>query len=444
MLQQFKDYIRSEKLLPENGKTLLAVSGGVDSVVMTDLYYRAGFPAEVAHCNFKLRGHESDADEDFVRRVAEGYHMDVYVKSFDTKAYADTKGISIQMAARELRYQWFEELLDDTRLERIATGHHLDDAIETFFINLLRGTGIRGFHGILPRQNNIVHPLLFARRNEIEKYQRHRGLSYREDSSNISDKYKRNQVRHHVLPALEKMQEDYRRIFSENFERIRQAEEIFRQKVQEEFQKIHEARGEEVYFDINKLRKLHPLETYLFEFLAPYNFHYREIKKVVASLDAIPGKKFYSDTHLLIKDRRYLIVTTRKTDEADFYTIEKNDTHLSQPVPMRMTTQPFSSGVVISGKTSVAMLDYDKLRFPLRIRKWERGDRFRPLGMKQQKKLSDFFIDEKFSLLEKEQTWLLLSGTDIVWVINQRIDDRYKITENTKTIFRIELLDEEN
>ena len=444
MFQRFQEFVKKEDLLPEKGKTLLAVSGGMDSIVMADLYYRASYPAAIAHCNFKLRAEESDEDQAFVRRLAETYNLPFYTKNFDTQGYASQNGISIQMAARELRYNWFEELLEDSSLKLVAAGHHLDDAIETFFINLMRGSGIRGIHGILPRQNNLVHPLLFATRREIDVYLKQNKLSYREDSSNLSHKYTRNKIRHQLLPALEEMQDDYRQIFRGNFERIRQSEEIFKQKVKEEFEKVHQIKGDEVYFDIDKLRKLEPVETYLYEFLAPYNFHYREIKKIAVALDSIPGKKFYSETHVLIKDRRYLIVTKRKTGEPESFTVDEEDTYLSAPVSMRITKHAYTSDFVISGKTSVAMLDYDKLQFPLKLRRWKQGDRFQPLGMKHMKKLSDFFIDNKLSVLDKEKIWVLQSGMDIVWVVNHRIDERYKITNNTNWIFRIELFDEKN
>lgn len=444
MFQRFQEFVKKEDLLPEKGKTLLAISGGMDSVVLADLYYHSGFSASIAHCNFTLRGEESEQEQVFVRNLADTYGFPFYTKNFDTQEYASQNGISIQMAAREIRYSWFRELLKDPGLELLATGHHLDDSIETFFINLMRGSGIRGLHGILPRQNHLVHPLLFAGREEIATYIKENNLSYREDSSNRSDKYQRNKIRHYLLPVLEELHKDYRQSFEENFERIRQAEQIFKQKVEEEKVRVIQQEGKEVYFDIETLKQLKPLETYLFEFLSSYNFHYRQIKKVVAALDTIPGKQFYSDTHVLIKDRAKLILTPLHKRTTNQFEINEEDEFIEEPVRLKISKEPYTSEVEISGKENVAMLDYEKLRFPLKLRKWEQGDRFQPLGMKYMKKLSDFFIDNKLSVLEKEKVWVMQSGMDIVWVVNHRIDERYKITNSTNWIFRIELLDEKN
>ncbi|MCF8308539.1 MAG: tRNA lysidine(34) synthetase TilS [Bacteroidales bacterium] len=444
MIHRFQQFVKKENLLTEKGITLLAVSGGMDSVVLTDLFFQSGYPAAIAHCNFQLRGSESEGDREFVRNLAESYGLPFYTKNFDTQEYASKQGISIQMAARELRYSWFTELLKDPTLEGVATGHHLDDEIETFFINLMRGSGIRGFHGILPHSGKWIHPLLFAGRNDIKTYVEKNQLAYREDSSNRTVKFQRNKIRHQLLPALEKIHPGYRETFEENFERIRQTEEIFKQKVREEEQKIVSKSGEEIYLAIDKLKLLQPLTVYLYEFLAPYNFHYRQIKKIVAALNAIPGKKFYSKTHSLLKDREKLILSPIHTRDDRHFFIRQEDEVIYEPLTMRMTRQPYTPGIVIPRKENIAMLDCDKLEFPLMLRKWERGDRFCPLGMQQMKKLSDYFVDNKFSLMEKEQVWLLQSGNDIVWVINNRIDERYKVTDQTKEIYYIEVLDKVN
>lgn len=442
MLQQFQDYVKKNGLLPAEGSTLLAVSGGMDSVVLTDLYCRAGYPVAVAHCNFRLRGSESEQDKEFVRKLAGHYDVPFYSKDFDTSDYAEKKGVSIQMAARELRYSWFDELLQHKRLNTLATGHHLDDAIETFFINLLRGSGIRGIHGILPKQGYTVHPLLFTGRKKIDDYVRQNQLRYREDSSNQSMKYRRNAIRHQLLPVLESLHTGYRETLAENFERIRQAEAIFKHKVREEEQRIVIRKGVRRYYPVAALLKLQPIEGYLYEFLAPYNFHYRDVTHIAEALNGIPGKAFYSETHVLVKDRDDLIIAPRETIPDEKYTIEEEQQEVNEPVVLKISKQPFSSDVVISGKKNVAMLDYDKLSFPLQLRKWERGDRFCPLGMQKQKKVSDFFVDNKLSLLDKKNTWLLTSGRDIVWIIGHRIDDRYKVTESTRNILRIEKSEE--
>ncbi len=444
MFQRFQEFVKKEKLLPAKGKTLLAVSGGMDSVVMADLYYRAGYPAAIAHCNFKLRGEESEEDQAFVRRLAEAYDFPFYTKNFDTQEYANQNGISIQMAAREIRYRWFERLLESPDMECLAAGHHLDDSIETFFINLMRGCGIRGLHGILPRQGHLVHPLLFATREDIESYIRAHGLQYREDSSNRSEKYQRNKIRHRLLPLIEEMHKDYRQTFGENFERIRQAEQIFKQKVHEEYSKVADREGPDLCFDIGKLKELHPPETYLYEFLAPYGFHYRDIKKIVVALDSVPGKQFYSEQYLLLKDREKLILSEREEVHESFYTITEDMDYLEKPARVNISKRPYTKDTPIRRERNIAMLDYDKLQFPLKLRRWKQGDRFQPLGMKQMKLLSDFFIDNKLSVLEKERVWILESGMDIVWVAGQRIDERYKVTKDTQWVYQLEWLDDQN
>ena len=438
MLIEFTKYCQKEKLFKPDDKILLAVSGGVDSVVMCELFYLAGYKFGIAHCNFKLRGEESDEDEKFVRDLADKYKAKFYLKTFETKKYAVSNGISIQMAARELRYKWFEELLKSENYKYIATAHHSDDQIETFFINILRGTGIAGLHGILPKQNNIIHPLLFSNRKRIEDFRKKNNLKFREDSSNISEKYLRNKIRHRIIPLLKDINPEFEQIINKNIERFRETEKIYASQIEKERNKIVEIQEDKIVFPIKKLKILDSLSTYLYEFLSPYNFSFHVVEDIVAALDDIPGKQFFSPTHRLIKDREELIITPKKHENHSVEQYTVNEKSIDKPVNLKIDKVFSVRDFKIPQSNNIACLDYEKLKFPLILRKWKEGDYFYPLGLNSRKKLSDFFIDRKFSLLDKENAWLLCSGDKIVWIVGFRIDNRFKITKRTKKIFQIE------
>ena len=443
MLQKFINFVETENLSDKKQPVILAVSGGVDSVVMSELYHQAGLQFSIAHCNFNLRGAESDQDELFVKGLAEYYQVPSFCKSFDTLNFSKKNKLSIQMAARQLRYTWFDELVSKENYHCYATAHHLDDQIETFFINLLRGTGISGLHGILPRQGNLIHPLMFAHRNEIIEFAKQNNLKYREDSSNKKTIYTRNKIRHDLLPVIEDINPAYKNVITENINRFQQAEIIYNEKINEEIDKVFIRNEKSDRIDIKKLRLLEPLETYLYEMLKPYHFHFADVKDIISSLKGIPGKQFFSDTHRLIKDRDFLIIEKRKLKDLSKDTsvlISENDLNIELPIKLQLKKIIKNPSFKISSDKGVTCLDFSKLSFPLKIRKWEKGDYFYPLGMKQKKLLSNFFIDNKFSIIEKENTWLLLSGQDIIWIIGNRIDDRYKITAKTSTIYLIDLL----
>lgn len=438
MLIAFIKYCQKEKLFKQDEKILLAVSGGVDSVVMCELFYLAGYKFGIAHCNFKLRDEESDEDEKFVQNLADKYKANFYLKKFNTEKYAVSNGISIQMAARELRYKWFEELLKSENYKYVAAAHHSDDQIETFFINILRGTGIAGLHGILPKQNNIIHPLLFSNRKRIEDFRKKYNLKFREDSSNISEKYLRNKIRHRIIPLLKDINPEFEQIINKNIERFRETEKIYTGHIEEEKNKIVEIQEDKIVFPIKKLKKLDSLSTYLYEFLYPYNFSFHVVEDIVAAIDDISGKQFFSPTHRLIKDREELIITPKKHEDhsAEQYTV--NEKSIDKPVNLKIDNVFSARDFKIPQSNNIACLDYEKLKFPLILRKWKEGDYFYPLGLNSRKKLSDFFIDRKFSLLDKENAWLLCSSDKIVWIVGFRIDNRFKVTKKTKKIFQIE------
>lgn len=437
MLNRFKKFISDKNLFTPEHKLLVAVSGGMDSVVLAQLCHKAGYKFGIAHCNFGLRGDESEGDEKFVEQLANKFNVQFHTKHFDTKAFADTQNISVQMAARQLRYEWFEELRKANKYDRIVIAHHKDDEIETLFINLIRGTGIGGLHGIPLQRDKIVRPLLFAARADIENYAKSNKLLFREDSSNSSDKYIRNKLRHKVIPVLREINPNLGAAISRDIEHFQQVEKIYREAIGEKLAKLIVKRKNGIEVDVRKLLKLDPVSVYLFELLQPYGFNETACHDVLkAMIDDRTGRRFFSATHRLVTDRLRLIITSNAVSGEEEYLIQPGVKKITEPLSLTVSKSKAGS-YNISRSARVASVDFDKLKFPLAIRKWRKGDAFRPLGMKHKKKLSDFFIDSKFSLIDKENTWLLTSGADIVWVIGYRIDDRFKVTDKTKIVYVI-------
>lgn len=437
-------YIKSEDLFSPSDKILLTVSGGIDSVVMCDLFHKAGFNFAIAHCNFRLRAKESELDEVFVRGLAKKYKAPFFCKRFNTAAFAEEKNISTQMAARELRYRWFKEIRRKEKFQYIATAHHQDDSIETYFINFIRGTGISGLHGILPKQGKVIRPLLFSDRNSIVSYARKHKLDHREDSSNASDKYMRNKLRLQIIPALKELNPALATTITENIHRLKNVELIYKKAVENQCSTIVKKNSNNITIPIEQLKKLQPLETYLYEFLKPYHFNAGTVKSIVEGLNGVSGKQFFSDTHRLIKDRDLLIIENRKSkkqiQKKEIFEIKRDQKKLMfDRLVLQFKILHVMPDPRIS-KPKSEYIDLDKLEFPLEVRKWQKGDAFYPLGMKGKKKLSDFFIDKKLSINQKENTWLLTSKGEIVWVIGLRMDDRFKITDKTQRIYLAELV----
>jgi len=440
MLNAFKKFIASENLFFSGDKILLGVSGGIDSVAMAELFDLAGYRYGIAHCNFKLRDEDSDRDEQFVKALAQQKGVEFFTKHFDTQTYADDKGLSIQMAARELRYDWFNDLITRNDYKYIATAHHKDDQIETFLINLIRGTGIAGLHGILAKYNRIIHPMMFTWRSDIERFVKEANLSYRTDISNLSTRYIRNKIRHQVLPVFQEINPEYRNSVGNTIERLREAETIFKETILKRWEEIKIQKEDKIYIPIKILHDLVPLHTYLFEFISPFGFNTDSVEQIINALSSQPGKLFYSPSHILVKDRDYLIIVEKelfdqKTDISVL--IDKSAIEINNPVKLRFEKKKKDAGFQMPINPEIASLDFDKLKFPLNIRRWEQGDLFYPLGMTGKKKVSDYFIDQKFSLDQKNSVWLLVSGKDIVWIIGHRIDHRFRIGENTTTIYQI-------
>ena len=423
-------------------RLLVAVSGGVDSVVLLDILNRLCDHIAVAHCNFGLRGAESDRDEEFTRQLADRLDVPIYVKLFNTYEEAYNRGISVEMAARELRYDWFSELLQEHSFRFVATGHHADDQIETLFLNLIRGTGISGLRGMLPVSGNIIRPLLPFSRNEIVGYARFIDLSWVEDSTNKSVEFRRNKIRHEIIPAAESLNPGFRESALRTISNIRDTEIVFRRHVSETLSAITTKEGDIIKLPIAELVKLTPRPLFLFELLSGYGFNSASIEAVDKALEGISGKQFFSTTHRIVKDREHLLITklSGRPDQVDDwqYLINEDDKTLVEPFNLRIERLP-AKGFELPESSAVAALDFRKLKYPLTLRKWQRGDHFYPLGMRNRKKLSDLFSDLKLSMIDKEKIWVLLSENDIAWVVGYRIDNRFRITPKTKMVCRLSL-----
>lgn len=438
--KEFEAFVNEQRLFSKNDRILLALSGGVDSVVLAELLLELGYTFSAAHCNFHLRAEESNRDADFVIKWAESHGVELFIQDFDTYGYMQEKGISLEMAARELRYSWFENIMQENQFDYLLTAHHADDSAETFFINLLRGTGIAGLHGILPKNGSIVRPLLFATRKSILDYAESRNIQFVEDSTNSETKFLRNKIRHRVIPVLKEISPDFDSIIRKNIERLRDTETIFRSAIEKVKDEIIIREKENIKISIAELQRLHPIGIYLYEILSDYGFNESVVNNVSMVLDAESGKRFYSKTHCLLKDREYLLIYPIDKDEKETnYSIDVEITSIIEPFKAKIEVLKELNFISVPKKANVAMLDMDLLNFPLELRHWKQGDSFVPFGMKKKKKLSDFFTANKYSLLDKERQWLLCSGNEIVWVVGKRIDDRFKISNSTKSVLKIEI-----
>jgi len=440
MLRKLVRHIEKEDLFYRNEKLLVAVSGGLDSVVLLHLLYKMEVDCVVAHCNFRLRDKDSDGDEVFVRQLAEKYQYPFYSVAFDTVDYANDKGISIEMAARDLRYDWFESLRKEMDCQYTLTAHHADDVIETILINLTRGTGIHGLTGIKAKMGHLIRPLLPFSRDEIRNYALENNLEYREDYTNAQTDFVRNKIRHQIIPVLEEINPGIRKTMTENVGRFRDIESIYNKEIAGKRLSFIDQEGGRLLILIAELKKLTAPNSHLYELLNPFGFHSRDVAHIVESLDSISGKLFYSEKYQLLRDREYLVLTERA--EKDYGEYELSENGLTVVSKQKFECQVFERPVDFKFSTNphIACFDADKLTFPLKLRKWQEGDVFHPIGMKGRKKISDYFIDNKFSLTDKESAWLLVSGDDIVWLVGHRMDDRYKITNSTQSICQISVV----
>lgn len=439
MQEQFRANIEEHGLLHFGESVLLAVSGGVDSVVMAHLFAETQYECAIAHCNFQLRGEDSEADEAFVRSLAARLEMPVYVERFDVEKEMREKGISLQMAARDLRYAWFSELTTSHSFDSIATAHNLNDSVETFFLNLSRGTGVRGLTGIPAKNGKVIRPLRFASRKNIEEFAQSGRLAFREDLSNRETKYQRNKIRHDVIPSLEQINAGFIDTMASNMQRMLELKEIVEQSVDAVREEIFERISGEVHVDVSRLLKLNPVRTWLYELFAPFGFTRLQCEEIEHLLHSESGKRFLSPSHQLFKDREKLILVESRSESFERYYLDTPEKHSSLPFSMVMEVLERNNLDQIPTDRNTACLDYNEILFPLTIRHWLHGDYFYPLGMDQIKKLSDFFVDEKVPVPVKDRTWILASGKKIVWIMGHRIDNRFRITDKTRRVLVLRL-----
>lgn len=427
-------------------KLLIAISGGIDSVVLTHLIHSFNYDISLAHCNFSLRGKESNKDELFVKELGENLNIPTYTIQFETEKYAAETGLSTQMAARELRYNWFQKIALENNLDFVITAHHKDDILETILINLTRGTGLDGLTGIPEINENIVRPLLPFSTNQILIYATKNKLNWREDESNVSTKYVRNKIRHKVIPYLKEINPSLLSTLSNTLENLKGSQQIVEDRIKDISEKIISSHSNEIHFNIDELKKLSNPKVYLYQLLKDYNF--TEWNDVADLLDAQSGKQIYSETHRLLKDRAILILSKNTLlENLPIFEIPENTSKIKHPIKLKFKTidiyfdenndEHIAFKELIRNDINTISIDYDKIKFPLTIRKWQKGDYFYPIGLLGKKKLSKFFKDEKLSLIAKENIWLLCSNNDIVWVIGKRLDDRFKVTKTTSKILKI-------
>ena len=437
MLEQFQLYINRYHLIAQGDHLILALSGGIDSMVLADLLLKTKVQFVAAHCNFHLRGEESDDDERFVREFAERNGVQCFVKHFDTGKYAAEHGVSIEMAARDLRYAWFEELRQQLGYDKIAVAHHADDQAETFFINLLRGAGLRGLKGMQPQNGVIIRPMLWTSRERIHQFAVENNITWREDHTNAESVYLRNKIRNQLLPAFDELHPEARQGLYKSLEHLASENELYRELLKEKLSQI-------VTCDdgVQKVKVPEPVEgptsfQLLFEWLRQYNFNTDQCHFIFEAMETGIGNKYLSPTHQLVIGRNELQLSEIKPVADEEIQIEVGEVDVTSPIHLRFTRFENDADFVIDKSRDVAQLDYDKLRFPLTLRHWRHGDRFCPLGMKGSKLLSDFFVDQKFTEVQKANVFLLVSADNrILWVVGHRIDDGFKATSETKSIFR--------
>ncbi|SHF41002.1 tRNA lysidine(34) synthetase TilS [Dysgonomonas macrotermitis] len=430
-----KKYIQDNNLLSNGAKVIIGVSGGADSIALLDILYNLGYECIVAHCNFHLRDQESYRDEYFVEKMCTQYNVQYVSASFNTKKYIKEESISLEMAARELRYAWFEKIRKKYKAEKIAVAHHQNDSVETVLINLIRGTGVRGLTGIAPINGNIIRPLLCIYREDILKYLDNKGLPFVEDSTNKEDIYTRNKIRLNVLPLLQTINPSVIQAIGRTSENLAQTEKIYLSYIE----KAKKAVLSNNVINIDILQEQVEPKTILFEILFPLGFNAPTVDNIYESINGQSGKVFYSANYEVVKDRNTFIIGSLANKTNRIYTLFENETETVEPVKLSLESFRKQKNLEIERNPDTVYLDKGKLAFPLIIRKWKKGDKFVPFGMKGRKKVSDYFTDRKFSLIEKENIWLLCSVDDIVWIIGERADDRFKITDKTIEVLKIDL-----
>ena len=437
LLEQYKSYVQDNRLFTINDRLLLAVSGGVDSVVLCELCKQAGYDFSIAHCNFQLRDADSERDEKFVSGLAQRYNVNFHLVKFETKKFAEENKLSTQEAARKLRYNWFEEIRLKNGYQYILTAHHADDNIETVLMKFFRGTGVKGLRGIESKKGSIVRPLLFARRKQLEDFLADQRLEFVSDYTNLHDDYTRNYFRNQVIPMIEKSLPGASENVLANIERFREVEQLYQQALDMHKKKLLEKKGNEVHIPVLKLKQREPLQTIVFEIIRDYGFSSAQTPDVISLLDSDSGKYVKSFSHQVIRNRKWLVIAPLQPTLSETVLIEEGQAFAQCAMMSFKLSMEEAGKTIIPTSNLDACLDVHTIRFPLLLRKWKQGDYFYPLGMQKKKKLSRFFIDQKLSKSEKENTWVLESDKKIIWVVGHRIDDRFKVTDKTKNVLII-------
>ena len=431
MFQKFQEHLADNFSTLKNQKPLLALSGGLDSCALLDLCLKSGIVPAIAHCNFKLRGAASDADAEWIKNLAHQKGLECFIQSFETEIYSIQQKISIQMAARNLRYEWFDTLSEQYGYDLVLIAHHADDAIETFMINAMRGSGLKGLLGIPERRGKIVRPMLPFSRADIIEYVEENKIEWREDSSNAKTDYLRNALRHEVIPAWKRRDSNFDVQFQDTLQYLGQAQAVLEGAVEDFKRKYFLSFKEGFKIPVKALEELTSVEYYLHALFTPFGFkHQADLNQLLHSQS---GKQLLSNTHRLIKDRAHLLLTSIADGESDSYTIYADNSRMDSPLKLIFTQEKTFK----EGDSNRILLDKSKLKFPLSLRKWEQSDYFYPKGLKGKKKLSKYFKDEKYSLLDKESQWLLCSGEDIVWVIGKRVDRRFLANASTENKWQV-------
>ena len=436
MLVDFLQFIRKKELCTGRDRILIAVSGGIDSMVLLDLFLAAGYEIGIAHCNFKLRGKESDGDESFVKKKAHDLGVPFFVERFRTNKFSKDHGMSVQMAARELRYEWFGKIRQENRYDYIATAHHLNDDIETSLFNLFKGTGLQGLTGIPVRNNHVIRPLLFASKAMIMDYAQEKNISFREDQSNLELKYRRNLIRNKIIPLIEEINPGFISTMSTTLERLNDAQRVISYWLEGHKNDYMKRKGGHIYLASAFFQRINS-PVFLHEVLKEWGFHYDQSRDILKKQAGRTGALYFSESHVLNVDREFLIISPRMMGLDAPYEWPEDIAEIETKFGWFKKETVLMTDVESMTDPDAEFFDLTSLKFPFFVRSWEEGDRFMPLGMKGKKKLSDFMIDEKIPVNLKQRLPVILSGGDIIWVVGYRIDDRFKIIPGSNKILKI-------